>query len=338
MLLIQTGVDLKPFNTLGLPGCASHFAKLQSVAELAPLRADPVLAGLPWRILGGGSNLWLGGDLDALVLKVEIPGKRLLCEDADAFYVAAGGGENWHEFVLWTLAQGWGGLENLALIPGTVGAAPVQNIGAYGVEVMDRLHELTAIHLRTGETRVFSNTDCCFAYRDSIFKHQEAGKWLIAEVVFRLPKAHQPSTAYGEINKELAALNLSLTPQAVAQAVINVRKRKLPDSMQIGNAGSFFHNPLVSAATREQLLALFPALVSYSQPDGRYKLAAGWLIDQAGWKGKCLGPVGMYEKQALVLVNHGGATGGDVARLAEAVRADVRAKFGVELIAEPVRW
>lgn len=338
MPVIQTSVDLTPFNTLGLPARASHFVCLTSVAEIAALRADATVNRLPWRVLGGGSNLWLAGDLDALVIKVEIPGKRLVREDDEAVYVAAGGGEDWHGFVQWTLAQGWGGLENLALIPGTVGAAPVQNIGAYGAEAKDCLFELTAIDLQTGEPRVFGNADCRFAYRDSIFKHEEAGRWLIAEVVFRLPKAHQPRTGYGEIEKELAALGLPPTPQAVAQAVCNVRCRKLPDPVVLGSAGSFFHNPVVDAATRERILATHPALVSYAQPDGRYKLAAGWLIEQAGWKGRRLGPVGMYEKQALVLVNHGGATGADVERLASAVQRDVRVQFGVDLVAEPVRW
>lgn len=338
MPAIQTAVDLHTFNTLGLSARASHFVRLQSADELTALRANPAIAQLPWRVLGGGSNLWLSEDLQALVIKVEIAGRRLVREDPDAVYVAAGGGEDWHAFVQWTLAQGWGGLENLELIPGTVGAAPVQNIGAYGVEVMDYLHALTAVQLQTGEVREFTNADCQFAYRDSIFKHAEAGRWLITEVVFRLPKAHQPSTAYGEINKELVTLGLPTSPQSVAQAICNVRQRKLPDPAQIGNAGSFFHNPLVDAATRERLLAEYPALVSYPQPDGRYKLAAGWLIEQVGWKGRSLGPVGMYEKQALVLVNHGGATGADVARLAAAVQADVLARFGVALITEPVRW
>lgn len=338
MLLIQTAVDLAPFNTLGLPARASHFVLLQAADELTVLRADPGLAAVPWRVLGGGSNLWLSGNLDALVIKVEISGRRKIKEDADAVYVAAGAGEDWDGFVQWTLAQGWGGLENLALIPGTVGAAPVQNVGAYGIEVKDSLHELTAVHLHTGEVRRFNNADCCFAYRDSFFKHDGANQWLITEVVFRLPKEHQVSTGYGEISKELAALNLPATPQAVAQAVCNVRRRKLPDPAVIGNAGSFFHNPLVDAAQRTRLLSEYPALVSYLQPDGRYKLAAGWLIEQAGWKGRRLGPAGMYEKQALVLVNHGGASGHDVATLAEAVQSDVLAKFGVLLVAEPVRW
>lgn len=338
MPAISHHVDLQPFNTLGLPAYASHFVRIHHPDEIAALRADPALAGMPWRVLGGGSNLWLQGDLDALVLKVEIPGRRLLCEDADAWYVAAGGGEDWHAFVMWTLGQGWGGLENLALIPGTVGAAPVQNIGAYGVEVKDCLHALTAIHLQTGEEREFRHADCHFAYRDSVFKRSEAGKWLIAEVVFRLPKQHVPETGYGEIARALAEQELPLTPQNVAQIVCNIRQRKLPDPAVLGNAGSFFHNPLVDAATRDRLLSMYPGLVSYSQADGRYKLAAGWLIEQSGWKGRSLGPVGMYEKQALVLVNHGGATGKDVQQLAEAVQADVLARFGVTLVAEPVRW
>ncbi len=338
MLLIQADVDLTSFNSLGLPARAHWFTRLYSSGQLLALRGNPDLNNLPWRVLGGGSNLWLSGDIDVLVIKVEISGRRKVNEDADAVYVAAGAGEDWDGFVQWTLAQGWGGLENLALIPGTVGAAPVQNIGAYGVEVKDCLHALTAVHLQSGERRVFSNADCHFAYRDSIFKHAEAGQWLIAEVVFRLPKAHVPSVGYGEISKELAALGLAATPQTVAQAVCNVRRRKLPDPAPLGNAGSFFHNPLVDAVTRNRLLLDNPALVSYAQPDGCYKLAAGWLIEQTGWKGKSLGPVGMYEKQALVLVNHGGATGADVARLAQAVQADVAARFGVELVAEPVRW
>ena len=338
MSLVQSNIDLAPFNTLGLPGRARYFVQLQTIEELTALRADPRLAGLPWRIMGGGSNLWLPGDLEALVIRVEIPGRRLLSETDEAVYVAASGGENWDDFVRWTLEQGWGGLENLALIPGAVGAAPVQNIGAYGVEVKDYLHDLTAYHLKTGERRVFSHADCRFAYRDSIFKHEEAGQWLIASVTFRLPKHRAPATTYGEIEKELAALGLPATAQAIAQAVCNVRRRKLPDPAVQGNAGSFFHNPIVETALREHLLAQYPNLVSYPQPDGRWKLAAGWLIEQCGWKGKALGPVGMYEKQALVLVNLGGATSADVAKLAAAVQRDVAECFGLTLVAEPVRW
>ena len=338
MLHIETDVNLQPFNTLGLSAYASRFVRLNQADQIVALLADPALARLPWRILGGGSNLWLSSRLDALVIKVEIPGRRLLSEDQDAWYVAAGGGEDWHHFVMWCLEEGWGGLENLALIPGTVGAAPVQNIGAYGLEVKDRLHQLTAISLQTGELRIFSNEDCRFAYRDSVFKGEEAGKWLITEVVFRLPKRYEPSIGYGEISREIADQGLPITASAVAQAVMSVRQRKLPDPAQLGNAGSFFHNPLVDGATRDALLQQYPALVAYLQPDGRYKLAAGWLIEQAGWKGRSLGPVAMYEKQALVLVNKGQATGLDVQKLAEAVQMAVWEKFHVTLVAEPVRW
>lgn len=335
---LETNVELQPFNTLGLPARASHLARIRNEDELHALLTDPTLVHLPRRVLGGGSNLWLEDDLQALVLKVEIPGKQLVREDADAWYVAAGAGEDWHGLVMWTLANGWGGLENLALIPGTAGAAPVQNIGAYGVEAKDCLFELRAMHLQTGQLRVFANAECRFAYRDSIFKREEAGKWLITEVIFRLPKRWQPNIAYGEIARELAAQALPTTPAAIAQVICEIRQRKLPDPAVLGNAGSFFHNPIVDSATRARLLQDYPALVSYPQPDGRFKLAAGWLIEQVGWKGRRLGPVGMYEKQALVLVNHGGATGQDVQRLAEAVRADVKTRFGVELVAEPVRW
>lgn len=338
MSQVESNIDLAPFNTLGLPGRARYFCRVESAEELAGLRADPRLSGLPWRVLGGGSNLWLPGDLDALVLKVEIPGRRLLSETDEAVYVSAGAGENWDDFVRWTLEQGWAGLENLALIPGTVGAAPVQNIGAYGTEVKDCFYELTACHLKTGERRIFTNANCRFAYRDSIFKHEEAGQWLIVEVTFRLSKKHQLATGYGEVTRELEAQGQPLTAAAVAQAISAVRCRKLPDPAELGNAGSFFHNPIVDAAVRERLLTSHPGLVSYAQPDGRWKLAAGWLIEQCGWKGRALGPVAMYEKQALVLVNLGGAKSADVARLAAAVQQGVMQHFGVELVAEPVRW
>jgi len=334
---IHPDFDLRHCNTFGLPAQARYLGHLVDLDELARWRADPELRALPWHVLGGGSNLLLSGDLDALVIKVELKGKTLIAEDDEAWLVRAAAGENWHDFVMWTLENGWGGLENLALIPGTVGAAPVQNIGAYGAEAGDYLASLRAIDLTTGQARAFSQAECAFAYRDSIFKH-EAGRWLISEVTFRLPKRHRPHTAYGEIEKELAALDGPITASKVAQAVIQVRMRKLPDPAALGNAGSFFKNPIVSAAQRDALLAAQPTLVSYALADGRYKLAAGWLIEKAGWKGKRLGPVGMYEKQALVMVNHGGATGADVLALMATVQKAVLDQFGVALEAEPVRW
>ncbi len=336
---LEANAPLAALNTLRLVAKAQWLAHLTHLDSLPTLLAQPELAGLPVRVLGGGSNLVLADDVPGLIIRVENRGKCLLKEDHDAWYVQVAGGENWHDFVQWTLAQGWHGLENLSLIPGTAGACPVQNVGAYGVEVADVLHSLTAWSLESGLPRVYSRDECQFAYRDSIFKREATGQWLIGEVVFRLPKQAPLRTGYGEIERELSLIcSGSPTPVDVAQAVMQVRQRKLPDPAVIGNAGSFFKNPLVSAAVRNDLLARFPALVSYAQADGQFKLAAGWLIEQAGWKGKQLGPVGMYEKQALVLVNHGGANGHDVERLARAVIVDVKALFGVEIEPEPVWW
>jgi len=330
--------SLTALNTLGLKAVARHILHLTEPTQISQWRTDPLFSQTSWLVLGGGSNLVMSEYIDKTVLQVGLQGKKLLREDDKAWYVAGAGGEAWHPFVQWTLEQGWGGLENLSLIPGTVGAAPVQNIGAYGIEIKDVFEQLTAIHLQTGESRVFTLADCQFAYRDSVFKQAEAGLWLIVEVVFRLLKNHQVQTQYGDIERELLSLNLGSTPSAVAQAVINVRQRKLPDPAQIGNAGSYFKNPIVSPAIYQAVMAAHPNAVAYALEDGRYKLAAGWLIEQAGWKGRRLGPVGMYEKQALVLVNHGGATATDVLALERAVQADVLAQFGVELEAEPVKW
>jgi UDP-N-acetylmuramate dehydrogenase len=332
---MQTAIDLTPFNTLALPGRAARYLRITDPGQLAA-----VASGERRFVLGGGSNLVLAGDFDGLVLHMAIPGKRLLREDADAFYIEAGAGENWHDFVQWTLAQGMPGLENLSLIPGTVGAAPVQNIGAYGLEVGERLHSVTAWDFNAQAFITLDRDACRFAYRDSLFKQQSwhlDGRVAIVSVVFRLPRAWQANCRYADIAGELAARAIvTPTPQEVAAAVIAVRQRKLPDPAVTPNAGSFFHNPVVDRTQAEALLAAHPTLANYPQPDGRVKLAAGWLIEQAGWKGKSLGPVGMYEKQALVLVNHGGATGADVRRTMAAVQAAVRDKFAVELSPEPV--
>ncbi|HOI51404.1 MAG TPA: UDP-N-acetylmuramate dehydrogenase [Azonexus sp.] len=335
MQQLNTAIDLTPFNTLALPGRAAHYLKVTDPAQLAA-----VPPGERRFVLGGGSNLVLTGDFPGLLLHMAIAGKRLLREDDKAFYIEAGAGENWHDFVQWTLAQGWPGLENLSLIPGTVGAAPVQNIGAYGLEVGERLDSVTAWDF---EKRVFFTLDreaCRFAYRDSLFKQRGwhlDGRIAIVSVVFRLAKAWQANIGYADLRQELAARGIA-EPGAsdVADAVIAVRQRKLPDPALTPNAGSFFHNPVVERSVAEALKAQHPALPCYAQPDGRVKLAAGWLIEQAGWKGKALGPVGMYEKQALVLVNRGGATGADVRRTMAAVQAAVREKFAIELSPEPV--
>lgn len=332
----QQHVDLTSFNTLALPGKASRYRLVTASEQLTA----PGLKNEKRFILGGGSNLVLTGDVDRLVLHMAIPGKRLVSEDADACYIEAGAGENWHDFVQWTLARGWPGLENLSLIPGTVGAAPIQNIGAYGLEAGDLLHSVTAWDFERQAVVSFNCDDCRFAYRDSRFKQEGwhlSGRMAITSVLFRLPKAWQPNCRYADVAQELAARNIA-TPTArdIADAVIAVRRRKLPDPACIPNAGSFFHNPVLAATRAEALKTAHPGLPCYPQPNGRVKLAAGWLIEQAGWKGKALGPVGMYEKQALVLVNHGGATGKDVARTMAAVQAAVEEKFGVALTPEPI--
>ncbi len=332
----QYDIELQALNTLALPGRAARYLRVVDMTQLD----DPAVSTTPRFILGGGSNLVLNGDFDGLLLHMGIPGKRLLNEDADAWYVEAGAGENWHEFVQWTLAQGWPGLENLSLIPGTVGAAPIQNIGAYGLEVAECFHALHAWDFEKRAYLTVNRNQCRFAYRDSLFKQEGwhlSGRMAITSVIFRLPKIWVANTRYADVGDELVAHNIvTPTPPDVANAISAIRRRKLPDPAVTPNAGSFFHNPLVSQAQAEALAAAYPGLPRYSQPDGRIKLAAGWLIEQAGWKGKNLGPVGMYEKQALVLVNRGGASGADVRRTMAAVQTAVRDKFAVELTPEPI--
>jgi len=338
MLCTQIDADLTAMNTFGLPARAKHLLRVRSVEEAQQARAFLAArpTGMPDLILGGGSNLVLRGeDLDS-VLKVDIPGRRKLGETETALLIEAGAGENWHDFVCWTLDQGWPGLENLSLIPGTVGAAPVQNIGAYGLEVAERIESLDALDLASGELKRFNLAACQFSYRDSVFKRQP-GRWLITTVRFRLPRRWQPLTHYGELARELAESGLETpSPHQVSNAVIALRRRKLPDPAELGSAGSFFKNPVIEAGQCADLLATYPTLPHHPQSDGREKLAAGWLIEQCGWKGRRLGPVGCYAHHALVLVNHGGATGADVLRLATDIRHDVRQRFGVELEPEPV--
>jgi UDP-N-acetylmuramate dehydrogenase len=335
--LLQRDVSLHRLNTFGLPARAAGFAVIETPAQLTALMALPEWRSWPHFILGGGSNLVLTGDFAGLILQVRIPGRQRVAEDAEAWWVQAGAGENWHDFVNWTVECGWPGLENLALIPGTVGAAPIQNIGAYGLEMAERFHQLEAVDLETGEMTTFDRDACRFGYRDSVFKREAAGRYLVTSVTFRLPKRWQPMTRYTELARELEARKLSQpTALQIAEAVIAIRSRKLPDPARIGNAGSFFKNPVVDAATLANLAERYPDLPRYPQPDGAVKLAAGWLIERCGWKGQSLGAVGVYEQQALVLVNHGGAHGEDVLRLAQAIQASVRTEFGVELEPEPV--
>ena len=336
-LPIEHDVPLQAFNTFGLAASARRYLRVTSAEQLAALHADAALASLPRFVLGGGSNVLLTQDVEALVLHMAIAGREIVGEENGKVLVRAGAGENWHAFVDYTLAQGLGGLENLSLIPGTVGAAPIQNIGAYGLEIKDVFHSLTVFDMVTGTQRSLSALDCRFGYRDSVFKHAAGVNLIVLDVTFALPRAWQPNLRYAELAQAVEAAGFSApTPRQVSDTVIAIRRRKLPDPAEIGNAGSFFKNPVVPAAACAALLERFPQLVHHVQPDGSEKLAAGWLIDQCGWKGKNLGAAGVYPKQALVLVNNGGATGAEVQALARAIQQDVRNRFGVELEPEPV--
>lgn len=335
--LNPVAADLTALNTFGLAASTDAYVRLTGRQQLTALAE---LAGRYRRtlVLGGGSNVVLPARVDGLVAHMCIKGVRLVERRDDAWIVESGGGENWHGFVEACLRNGWDGLENLALIPGTVGAAPVQNIGAYGVELNQRFHALTAWDMASRTLVRMSAADCRFAYRDSRFKHDDPGRWVIVSVQFALPRPWRPVLEYPDLRRHagLSALQSDVTARAIFDAVCEIRRAKLPDPAVVGNAGSFFKNPIVDAAMHAALLAHHPALVSYAQPDGRYKLAAGWLIDQCGWKGRSLGAAGVHERQALVLVNRGGAQAGDILALADAMRADVLARYGVALESEPV--
>ncbi len=336
-LAIEHDFPLQQHNSFGIAARAHAYVRLRSPAHLQAVLADPSLAAMPRLLLGGGSNIVFQGDFAGLVLHMAMAGKAIVASDADFSYVRAAAGESWHGFVLWTLEQGLGGLENLALIPGTVGAAPIQNIGAYGVELQDCFHSAQVLDGASGRVFEMDRAACRFGYRDSIFKQPEGRGLIVLALTLALPKRWQANLRYGELAQALAEQGGAAPyPARVADTVMAIRRRKLPDPAVIGNAGSFFKNPLVSRQQCAALLERHPALVHHAQPDGGEKLAAGWLIDQCGWKGKSLGPAGVYAKQALVLVNHGGASGADVMRLAAAIQEDVAARFGVRLEPEPV--
>lgn len=355
-MLVEKNVALQPFNTFRIVARAHSLVRVRSVDDVQAVLADPEQGPAPKFVLGGGSNIVLTGDVKPLVLKVEIMGRRLVAQTPTAWIVEAGAGENWHELVLWTLAQGWGGLENLALIPGTVGAAPVQNIGAYGVELQDRFESLDAIDLATGQALTLDAAQCAFGYRDSVFKHAGtpadpasgrpaglglAGRALITTVRLRLPKPWKPELGYLDLQRKIDETGISQpSAQQICDWVCAVRRAKLPDPAVIGNAGSFFKNPTVTPEQCADIIARDPGIVHYPLADGSIKLAAGWLIDACGWKGKSIGQAAVYDKQALVLVNRGGgdsgATGGEVMTLAKAIQTSVYERFGILLEPEPV--
>jgi UDP-N-acetylmuramate dehydrogenase len=322
-------------NTLGLSARARFFAAPETETELLSILDTVSAKNMPLMILGGGSNIVFANNFPGMVVQPIMRGIHCLGETPDHYLIEAAGGEKWHDFVQYCLAQHWYGLENLSLIPGVVGASPIQNIGAYGVEITDHFHSLTAIEIATGKYRDFSHDECRFAYRESIFKQELRDRFVIVRVRFLLQKKATPKTAYADIQHELAANGISQpTPQQIAAAVIAVRTRKLPAPDVLGNAGSFFKNPVIPVAVFNDLKQRFPDIVAYAQGD-HAKLAAGWLIEHADWKGRRIGPVGAYEKQALVLVNHGGATGADIMAVAAAIQASVQEKFGVRLEMEP---
>jgi UDP-N-acetylmuramate dehydrogenase len=334
---IESGVSLKPFNTFGLPAVAQTLVRITGDADVRRVVDHPQLGRAPKFILGGGSNIVLTRDMPQVVLKVEVRGIRLAEERADAWIVEAGAGESWHEVVAWTQDQGLPGLENMALIPGTVGAAPVQNVGAYGVELKDRFESLDAVDLVTGRSVTLGPSICAFGYRDSVFKHSLAGRSVITRVRLRLPRPWQPVLGYLDIARRMEESGIpSPTPRQVFDWVCQIRRAKLPDPANIGNAGSFFKNPVVTAEQCRDIIGRDPEIVHYPLPDGSVKLAAGWMIDACGWKGKTVGQAGVYEKQALVLVNRGGAIGSEVMTLARAIQESVYGRFGIRLEPEPV--
>jgi UDP-N-acetylmuramate dehydrogenase len=312
-----------------------------SVAELQALRDDPVWSREPRFVLGGGSNVLFTRDFDGLVVQIAMKGVEHVGGDDDAHFVAAAGGENWDGFVRTTIRNGWPGLENLALIPGTVGAAPVQNIGAYGIELAERFASLDALDLASGEVRTMDAVACAFGYRDSVFKHALRDRVVITRVVFRLPKYWSAVRGYADVESRLADAAIDApTPRQMLDLVTTIRRDKLPDPAKIGNAGSFFKNPIVSRATFDALRVASPDLVAYPEPDGRMKLAAGWLVDRSGWRGRSLagstGRAAVHDRQALVLVNRGDATGTEILELANAIRQSVTERFGITLDAEPL--
>ena len=334
-MLLRNGVDLKPFNTMALAAPAAHFVQAETDAQLREALLLAEREGWPVMVLGGGSNMILAGPVSGLVVRVASRGRRVLSRGSEQVLIEAEAGESWHQLVCWALDLGLSGIENLALIPGTVGAAPVQNIGAYGVELCDCLDSVQALDRQTGELCWFERGQCDFAYRDSRFK-REAGRYVILRVRLRLWRQARPAVDYAPLAEAWRATGLQAADaRVVAALVMRIRQSKLPDPLILPNAGSFFKNPVVPVDQAQRLAERFPSMPRYAQAGGGVKLAAAWLIDQAGWKGFRDGAAGVHSEQALVLVNHGGATGAQILALAARIRADVLTRYGVELEQEP---
>lgn len=327
---VQENISLRPYNTFGIDAKAKLFFSFRTISELSGCISQFVHQKK--LILGGGSNILFTKDFDGIVLKNEIKGIEKVKEDDQYVYIRAGAGENWHQFVLYCLENNFAGIENLSLIPGNVGASPMQNIGAYGVEIKEVFHELTAFHIDEKTNYTFSLRDCEFGYRESVFKRRYKDQFVIISVTYRLNKTPTYNTSYGAIEQELDRMGTKeLSIKAISAAVINIRSSKLPDPSQIGNAGSFFKNPSVTKEKFEQLKAEFPGIAGYENPDHTVKLAAGWLIEQCGWKGYRNGDAGVHARQALVLINYGNAKGNEIYALSESIVNSVHEKFDVLL-------
>lgn len=334
-LILQERVSLKSLNTFGVEARAAWFARAQDAGDLARLQSDARLRDLPWLVIGGGSNVLFAADVDALVLQLDTLGVEDAGHDGDARLVHVGAAEPWAPLVERLVAGGYAGLENLALIPGCAGAAPIQNIGAYGLELAERLHAVTVWNAADGSVCEVPTHACGFGYRDSIFKRDRGGERVVLGITLRLPMPWQPVTGYAELERELATRGCNApTAQDIFSAVCALRRRKLPDPAQLGNAGSFFKNPVVDRAQHAGLIERFPSLVSYPLAGGRYKLGAAWMIEACGLRGYTRGRAGVFEGQALVLVNRGGADGRQILALAQEVQERVHGKFGVALEAE----
>jgi UDP-N-acetylmuramate dehydrogenase len=329
---IKENVSLYPFNTFHIDSIARYFTEVKSIEKLQELITSGKLAEHPLLLLGGGSNLLFTGNFKGLVIQINNKGIEILSQSEDTVSVKASAGENWHEFVTYCVSQGFGGIENLSLIPGNVGSCPIQNVGAYGVEVKDVVKSVEAIDLSSGELIVYNREDCMFGYRDSIFKSELKGKFAIWSVTFELSLNPVVHLEYGAIKQELSVMGIeNPSIEDVGKAVCNIRQSKLPDPKLLGNAGSFFKNPTVEQKFFEKLKESFPNLVSYPLDDEKVKLAAGWLIEQCGWKGFREGDAGVHHSQALVLVNYGNAKGSDILTLAHRIQNSVYERFGVKL-------
>jgi UDP-N-acetylmuramate dehydrogenase len=334
-MIVQKDVQLKPFNTFGIEATAKYFIEVSSIEQLQEILQSPDYQSTERLILGGGSNMLLTKDFDGLVIKIAIKGFEAVHENDDNIWIRAGAGLVWHDLVMHCVNQNYAGMENLSLIPGTVGAAPMQNIGAYGIEIKEVFEELQALEIATGEIKTFDKATCNFGYRESIFKHEAKGKYVILNVTFKLSKKPIFHVEYGAIKDTLAEMGVTeMSIKVISDAVIHIRQSKLPNPAEIGNAGSFFKNPEILNSQFDILKTQFPMIPSYPVNESTTKVPAGWLIEQAGWKGRRFGNVGVHAKQALVLVNYGGGKGEEIKDLSQKIQASVKEKFGIELSVE----